>query len=213
MRPKPLIVLSSVIANKPLNGGNARMVLNWLVGLERLGAEVFLIEQLASETCVDDAGDPTVAGVSANRRYFESVLRAHRFGDRAALVCDAGDTLAGATIHGSTAAELDDLARDADLLINISGHLSTRATRSFGTRDRQVPHVSRTTMSTSRLASASARASARFPPVASGGSRSASPSCWMTARSANRPRSIGSRPSPVGEAPSRRSPTREKRIV
>jgi len=129
MRPKPLIVLSSVIANKPLNGGNARMVLNWLEGLERLGADVFLIEQLASETCVDDAGGPTVAGESANRRYFESVLQAHRFGDRAALVCDAGDTLAGATIHGSTAAELDDLARDADLLINISGHLSVPSLR------------------------------------------------------------------------------------
>ena len=64
-----------------------------------------------------------------------------------------GETLGGATIYGATAAELYDLARDADLLINISGHLSRaraegiasaarrtstsiRATRSSGTRGR-----------------------------------------------------------------------------
>jgi hypothetical protein len=124
---KPLVVVSSVIANKPHNGGNARMVLNWLEGLERLGIGVFFIEQIRSDTCVDDAGAPTPADVSANRLYFERVLAAHGFEHRSALLCDARDTLEGATVFGATADELCDLADEADLLINVSGHLAVGA--------------------------------------------------------------------------------------
>ena len=124
---KPLIVVSSVIANKPHNGGNARMVLNWLKGFERLGAEVFFLEQIRSHICVDNAGAVAPLDASVNRAYFDRVLGAREFGRGAALVCDAGETLDGATVHGATPAELYDLASDADLLINISGHLSVSA--------------------------------------------------------------------------------------
>jgi hypothetical protein len=121
---KSLVVVSSVIANKPFNGGNARMVLNWLEGFKRLGADVYFIEQIRSTTCVDQAGAPAHARDSVNRAYFESVLETAGFGDRAALICDPGDSLHDATIVGATPAEIEDLARDADLLVNISGHLS-----------------------------------------------------------------------------------------
>ena len=121
---RPLVAVSSVIANKPNNGGNARMVLNWLEGLERLGADVFFLEQIRSGTCVDAGGTPARPDASVNREYFDRVLGAQRFAGRAALICDAGGTLEGAALHGATASELRDLARDADLLINISGHLS-----------------------------------------------------------------------------------------
>ena len=121
---KPLVVVSSVIANKPGNGGNARMVLNWLEGFEKLGADVFFLEQVRSETCTDAAGMPAPARESVNRAYFERVLTASAFADRAALICDAGGTLDGATILGCTAAELRDLSSDASLLVNISGHLT-----------------------------------------------------------------------------------------
>ena len=122
-----LVVVSSVIANKPGNGGNARMVLNWLQGLEQLGFAVFFIEQIRSECCVDDLGQPMPAADSANRAYFDRVLGSHGFGRRAALVCDGNDGLDGATVYGSTAAELSDVCDEADLLINISGHLSIDA--------------------------------------------------------------------------------------
>lgn len=124
---KPLVVVSSVIANKPLNGGNARMVLNWLEGLEQLGADVFFVEQIRSDTCVDVGGAPARPEASVNREYFDRVLGTRGFGRRAALICDAEETLEGATLHGATPDELYDLTRDADLLINISGHLSARA--------------------------------------------------------------------------------------
>jgi len=122
-----VVVVSSVIANKPHNGGNARMVLNWLQGLEQLGLDVFFVEQIRSEHCVDAQGSPAPASQSANRAYFDEVLKTHGFSRRAALICDADGTLDAAVVHGATASELHDLADAADLLINISGHLSVRA--------------------------------------------------------------------------------------
>jgi hypothetical protein len=123
---KPIVVVSGVIANKPHNGGNARMVLNWLAGLERLGADAYFVEQLSSASCVDAEGAPAAATRSANRAYFHGVLDRHGFGRRAVLVCDAMPTWDEAQTCGLGKAELCDLASDADLLINISGHLSVR---------------------------------------------------------------------------------------
>jgi hypothetical protein len=124
---KPIVVVSCAIANKPHNGGNARMVLNWLEGLERLGVAVFFIEQIRSASCVDDSGAATPASNSVNRAYLERVMASHRFTGRSALICDAGETLDGAEVYGATAAEVTDIARDAELLINISGHLAVPA--------------------------------------------------------------------------------------
>jgi hypothetical protein len=122
-----VVVVSSVIANKPHNGGNARMVLNWLQGLEQLGLDGFFVEQIRGEHCVDAQGSPAPASHSANRAYFDDVLKTHGFSRRAALICDVDGTLDAAVVHGATASELHDLADAADLLINISGHLSVRA--------------------------------------------------------------------------------------
>jgi hypothetical protein len=124
---KRLVVVSSVIANKPHNGGNARMVLNWLQGLEQLGLDVFFVEQISSDTCADAAGAPAPASCSVNRSYFDRVLATHGFDRRAALICDADDAFESAVVHGASPAELYDLADAADLLINISGHLSVGA--------------------------------------------------------------------------------------
>ena len=121
---KPLVLVSSAVANKPSNGGNARMVLNWLEGLERLGLDVFFVEQIRSEHCVDDEGGTAPVHDSANRTYLERVMTRHGFASRMALVCDADDTLERATVIGATRGELHDIAEQADLLINISGHLS-----------------------------------------------------------------------------------------
>ena len=123
----PIVVVSGAIANKPFNGGNARMVLNWLQGLERLGVMVFFVEQIGSDACVDACGHLVPVHDSTNRAYLEQVMARHGFASRTALICDADDTLDRATLFGPTAKELYDIAEQADLLINISGHLSTAA--------------------------------------------------------------------------------------
>jgi hypothetical protein len=110
-------LVGGALANKPHNGGNAWTRLTWLLGLRRLGFDVYFAEQIAPEACIDAAGNPAPFEESANAAVFRRVLRAFGFGDRAALVC--GERTVGLS-HG----ELRDVAAAADLLVNISGHLT-----------------------------------------------------------------------------------------
>ena len=77
-RMKPIVVVSGVIANKPHNGGNARMVLNWLVGLERLGVDVYFVEQLSSAASVDDVRRAGAGHRKRQSRLFRSRAEAVR---------------------------------------------------------------------------------------------------------------------------------------
>jgi hypothetical protein len=115
------VVVSSVIAHKPLNGGNAWAVLNWVLGLKRLGLDVFFLEQIARANCHDRAGAPTAFEESENLAYFRRITERFGLSRSAALIGDEG-----AQVHGLTAAELLDLAESTDLLINISGHLTLK---------------------------------------------------------------------------------------
>src|ERR1043166_53327 len=53
------IVVGAGLARRPLNGGGSSARLQWILGLRRLGFEVYLIDQLGPEGFVDDAGAVT----------------------------------------------------------------------------------------------------------------------------------------------------------
>jgi hypothetical protein len=112
-----VVVVSGAVANKPLNGGAAWTRLSWALGLERLGFDVWFIEQIASKVCCDDFGRPAPFHESVNVRYFDEVMAFAGLTNRAALLCD------GDEVHGVAAPELLQAAEAADLLVNISGHL------------------------------------------------------------------------------------------
>jgi hypothetical protein len=112
------IVVSGAIANKPLSGGEAWVRMSWVRGLRRLGHEVMLVEQIDGSDCVDEKGRPAPFEDSANRRAFEAAIDELGDGCAATLICDGGrQTL------GLEPAEVVDRAADADLLVNVSGHL------------------------------------------------------------------------------------------
>jgi hypothetical protein len=113
------VIVSSAIANKPLNGGNAWVVLSWVRGLQRLGCQVHFVEQLAPQNCVDAAGQPVGLMESINLQFFKQVTGRFGLGDSATLIYDEGTRT-----HGLTMAELCDLADATDLLVNITGHLT-----------------------------------------------------------------------------------------
>lgn len=113
------IVVSGAIANRLLNGGGVWVRLNWVLGLQRLGFEVFLVEQISPESCVDAAGLVTEFENSENLAYFKRVTEPFGLSGKTALVYDGGRKT-----YGLTFSELEDLASEADLLINISGHLT-----------------------------------------------------------------------------------------
>ena len=113
------VVVSSVIANKPLNGGNAWVILSWVLGLKKLGFRVFFVEQINKESCVDATGAITAFEHSANLAYFKQVTEQFELAGAAALIYEQGEQ-----VHGLTYAELLDIAEAADLLVNITGHLT-----------------------------------------------------------------------------------------
>jgi hypothetical protein len=114
-----LALVSGALANKPYYGGEAWVRTTWLRGLERLGFETCFVEQIASDSCVDHRGDPAPFDTSANRRFFEDTLAAAAPRSRTALILDGGPTTAGLPYEN-----LLELAADAELLVNVSGHLT-----------------------------------------------------------------------------------------
>lgn len=116
-----LVIVSGAIANRPRNAGGSWVRSSWVRGLEQLGCQVYLIDQMRAEQCVDAQGAPARFEDSVNLAYFRRVVAAFGLEGRAALVCDDGDTSSGATF-----VELDAIADAADLLVNITGHLSIK---------------------------------------------------------------------------------------
>ena len=112
------VVVAGAIANKPRSGGEAWVRLSWLRGLERLGLDVRLVEELTSTE-----GDGA-AGVA----YFREVV------DRFGLQGSATLLVGGESVAGTGLDDLLALAPSA-ALVNISGHLShPRLFAAFRTR-------------------------------------------------------------------------------
>ncbi len=116
---KKRIIVSGALANKPGNGGEAWVRLSWILGLKRLGCDVHFIEQLAPENTVDSSGGKCGFAGSGNLAFFRKVTEDFGLTDSASLVWNGGEQTFGGSLPALTS-----LARQADLLINISGHLT-----------------------------------------------------------------------------------------
>jgi hypothetical protein len=112
------VLVSSALANKYLNGGNAWVPLSWTLGLKRLGFDVYFVEQIDRTTCVDSRGEVTSFDACVNRTYFTTIMDEFGLSDTAALVHEDAKQTAGLS-HD----ELLDIAEESELLINITGHL------------------------------------------------------------------------------------------
>jgi hypothetical protein len=126
-------IVAGVIANKYLNGGAVWTRLNWALGMRKLGFRVYFLEQIESRSCRDEDGRPADFSGSANLDYFRGIMREFGLADSSALILDGGREVAGMSRQ-----DLEGLYGEADLLINISGHLKTRPgipdTRNAGSR-------------------------------------------------------------------------------
>jgi hypothetical protein len=114
-----LIIVSGALANRPGNGGGVWERMSWVVGLRRLGFDVYFVEQLAPERCVDAKGRPTGLASSVNLEWFRTATSWFGLEERSALVWAGGGECAGISWE-----RLLELAARADLLINLSGHLT-----------------------------------------------------------------------------------------
>jgi hypothetical protein len=102
------IVLSGMLAGVPRQGGASWAVLQYLLGLRRLGHDVVFVEPV-SKRSGELASSPAAA-------YFRDLVDAFDLSGSAALIDAAGGDSVGLTRR-----QLLAVADDADLLLNISG--------------------------------------------------------------------------------------------
>jgi hypothetical protein len=114
-----IVIVAGALANKCRNGGGAWERMSWVTGLRQLGCDVYFIEQIVPELCVDVRGAPASFTESANLDWFRTVTKWFGVADRAALVYAGGAECAGVPWT-----RLLEVARSADLLVNLSGHLT-----------------------------------------------------------------------------------------
>jgi hypothetical protein len=105
-----------MIAADPSQGGATWAVLQYLLGFRRLGHDVYFVEPLP-EKSVLPAGSPLAQ--STNAAYFRRVVEQFGLERRSALFRPATGEIVGVPYD-----QLCEVARRADLLVNISGMLT-----------------------------------------------------------------------------------------
>lgn len=100
------VVLGATLADRPSNGGGAWVRASWVRGLQRLGLDVVFVDQLV--------GSPEPSAL----RWFDDVVAKLGLDDSATLL-DAD----GRTLRGLPRDALLDTAADADLFVNLAGHV------------------------------------------------------------------------------------------
>ena len=112
------VVVGGVVANKHRSGGSAWVRMSWAEALRDAGFDVLFVEQIEEAACVDAAGRPAPFERSANLAAFRAVTAQFGFAGSAALVCPDGSR-----VEGMAQDDLLARAADAQLLVNLGGHL------------------------------------------------------------------------------------------
>lgn len=115
MKSRLRVLLGGMVAGVPGQGGLTWVVLQWLLGMQRLGHEVHFLELVKAPGLVP--GDAPLSR-SDNASYFLKVMRQFGVDDAATLF----DTHTGESI-GKSLQELEDFSSNCDLLLNLSGLL------------------------------------------------------------------------------------------
>jgi hypothetical protein len=116
--PKRIMIAGCIAAAGPGYGGNTWAFLQYILGLRRLGFEPYYVEEIPSDKCVNDKGDRVCFSRSTNASHFHALMERFDLFDHAALF-DNHDS--GAV--GLSRTQVERLAPDIDLLINLSGNL------------------------------------------------------------------------------------------
>jgi hypothetical protein len=113
------ILFSGMIAGVPCHGGATWAVLQYLIGLRRLGHTVYFVEPI-DESALSPHGSSFASSLNAN--YFQRVMSDFGFTEYSALLArDSKQTV------GLSFSSLRTIAKDIDLLINVSGMLTEEA--------------------------------------------------------------------------------------
>ena len=109
------IIFSGMIAADPFQGGAAWAILQYILGLRRLGHRVFFIEPIHSSAVQSSGSD---LQTSVNAGFFSKVMGDFDFADSSALLLSGTRQTVGLPYE-----RLLEVACEADMLINVSGML------------------------------------------------------------------------------------------
>jgi hypothetical protein len=108
------IIIGVGIASYPLHAaGNTWAFLQWVLGFRQAGWDVWMVEEVPANKCIDAAGQNCAPAASANLAHWNAVASEFGLTDRATLFF-AGES--------SEQTELLRFACEAELFFNISGH-------------------------------------------------------------------------------------------
>lgn len=117
MTSKPLrIIISGMVAGDPGQGGATWAILQYVLGLARLGHEVHLVEPIPA----DHIDDNESLRASSIARYFSSLTPLLSPATATLLRADTNETI------GLSHEDLIELASSTDVLLNVSGMLVDR---------------------------------------------------------------------------------------
>jgi len=114
----PFVLVGASIAWTYNRGGSAWTRLSWILGLERLGVEVFVVDEIDLERCTFRVGDEHVYENALNVGWFDAIVERFGLSGRAALIGQDGQALRGPCL-----ADLQEVASSADALVNLAGDL------------------------------------------------------------------------------------------
>jgi hypothetical protein len=110
------ILVCGTIANKPYNGGQSLIALQYIWGLKSLGFDVLFFEHLTRETCWDEHQNQCSFIKSVQYDYFVEIMTAFSLTQRSSLLHNGGQQHWGASLQ-----DVLRFARQADALIVIGG--------------------------------------------------------------------------------------------
>jgi hypothetical protein len=109
-------IVGGSVAQRPGSGGHTWVFLQYLLGLQRLGFDVVLVDRLEPDMCLDERGEPCDVERSAGARYLAAVMERAGLADRWALLYDGG-----ARSLGMDRGALAHAADAAELMLNVNG--------------------------------------------------------------------------------------------
>jgi len=116
------IILGAVVSIHPYSAGMAWNWMQYATGFRALGHDVYFLEELAPAWCTDAGGRRCGFEQSVNRAHFKTTMETFGLMDRACQIYDGGKKTSGLSFDAAIAA-----VTDADLLVNMSGHITSEA--------------------------------------------------------------------------------------
>jgi hypothetical protein len=119
VKSRGTIVVGGALAQRPGIGGHTWVILQYVLGLRRLGWDVLLLDRLSQSACVDETGTVAAPEQSINIRYAAEVIRRFGLEGHYALDYDNGQYSIALTRTAVLAR-----VRQSVLFINIMGFIT-----------------------------------------------------------------------------------------